>query len=254
MATCEKCLRNVPQLFDVRLVDEDELERERENSMMYYMVLGLYYEPETPYMSVHMCLNCFVGLTGKAPPPNQILPIENTFTTRTLQSNIATALVKALFEHCGYEVRHSGYEHTTPEWTSSLKRGDANIAARRIRASPDLRVYDRSFNSLYDIEVKTTRQPSNRWRYRSDLIDTLRYYHEEAILMVYVQHEHEFYVQTLNKVDWKNMPIYGQNSSRYYEVDLVTSFLKPHQCFDGITPKHYYPFIEGARIVIAEFA
>ena len=114
-------------------------------------------------------------------------------------------------------------------------------------------VYDHRFNTVYEIEVKTTNKPSSRWRVRKDHIDTQRHYHPEAMLMIYVQHEHQFYACALRKIDWGNMATYTYESRVFYEVDLERCLLKPTQIFDRVKPNDYFPFLEGVKRTLAVF-
>jgi hypothetical protein len=244
MARCDQCQRDVPQRFQITVYDEKE-------DLSAYSVIDEIYAWYTGEVTLHVCIRCFTWLTGSQRTESQ--PAKILFTLRTLQSGIATAIARSLFEYYSYEVRHSGYEYSTPEWVNSLKSGDPNPAAARIRAMPDLRVYDRELNNLYDVEVKTTKQPSSRWRYRKDQIDTISYYHPEAILMVYVQPEHDFYTQRIRRINWGDTTMYTFDSQVFYEVNLQCVFIKPTELFEQMTLDDYYPFLDGAKQILREF-
>jgi len=196
---------------------------------------------------------CEARMATNAQEAHDIRPPENLFHIRTLQSAVAVEIAYSLFEFCGYQVRHHGYEYSTPEWKSGLKSGDANPAAAKIKSQPDLLVYDSEINDVYEVEIKTTNQPSSRWRIRSADIDTFRYYHPDAILMVYVQHEYDFYVGPLRRIDWENIQTYTYDSHAFYEVDLGSSFLKPTTLFNQVTPNAYFPFLEGVKNTLAAY-
>jgi hypothetical protein len=244
MVSCERCLKAVTQRFTLIAYDEKQ-------DFSKWAAIDDMYAHFTGEITLNICIDCFISLTGR--PPADVQPPKNLFHIRTLQSGIAVEIAKALFEHCGYEVRHTGYEYTTPEWVNRLKCGDPNPAVAFIRGKPDLTVYDHRLNSVYEVEVKSTGQASSRWRVRKDDIDTQRHYHPEAILMVYVQHEHEFYACGLRRIDWEDIATYTYNAQVYYEVDLKCSLLKPTQIFGKLTPNDYFPFQEGVKKTLAAF-
>lgn len=167
----------------------------------------------------HVLAICEPCLSNYAPPVEMILSRPQRQETRTvdgsesisepnrfgfylenLGSMLAVAISRMLFESSGYEVRPSGYEDLFPEWRAALKAGDSTVAAARIRTLPDIKVYDQGLNTLYEVEIKTTRRAPTGWRYAKSALDTLRYHHPEAVLMVYVQPQHQFYVQYVKRV------------------------------------------------------
>ena len=129
MASCDHCHQQVAQIFPITVYDERQDFRalaDQDPNFEYY----------TGEVTIQVCLDCRVAITGNA-PRSDVQPIINSFHIRTLQSGIASEIARALFEHCGYEVRHYGYEDTTPEWNNKLKAGDANPVAAKIKSRPD---------------------------------------------------------------------------------------------------------------------
>ena len=244
MPRCDQCQRDVAQKFEVTVYDESE-------DLSRYSVVDEIYAWYTGEVTLQVCSQCFVLLTGN-PSPKFESP-QNLFLFRTLQSNLSAVIAASLFEYCGYQVRHSGYEYSVPEWLNSLKAGDPNPAAARIRVMPDLKVYDRELNSIYEVEIKTTKQASSRWSYRKDQIDTIWHYHREAILMVYVQPEHIFYAQRMDMLNWGDVATYTSKSHVFYEVNLQSMFLEPTLLFVKMTPEKYYPFLKRTEQILGEF-
>lgn len=240
MASCDHCRRDVSQRFGVTIWTEE--------TEMEYALLGTYFST----VDKEVCIECFRINIGRL--PDNIQPPINAFYLRTLQGGIAGEIARAMFEHCGYEVRHHGYEYSAPEWKGRLKAGDPNSVAARIQNRPDLLVFDDGINDVYEVEVKSTNQKPSRWRYPKPLIDTLRHYHPDAIIMVYVQSEIDFYVGVPRKIDWSNMPTSTDNSGKlFYVVDLPSSFLRPHQHFRKMSPNDYYPFLKGVGETLKAF-
>jgi hypothetical protein len=177
---------------------------------------------------------------------------QTPFRMRVLQSSVAALLVKALFEECGYEVRPSGYEQLVPEWVSAMRAADPNLAVMRVRTAPDLQVYDRELNSLYEVEIKATSQKPPRWSYRKDRLDTLRYLHPEAILVVYAQQVHKLFVQRVGVLDWDSLPVGEGSDGAFYKIDL-TGFVSPPELFRLVTGEYYLRFLEDSKAVLRDF-
>jgi hypothetical protein len=179
-------------------------------------------------------------------------PHRPSFDYRLLQSNIATEVVRTLFKGCGYEVKLFGYENIFPEWAKSMKAGDPNPVARRIRNTPDFLVYDRQFNNFYEVEVKATRQTPPTWRYSKSRLDALRHDFPQAMLAVYAQRTHQVYVQYVQAIDWDSTPVRLNKDGEFYELSL-NGFALPHQLFRLITREQYLAFLEDSKPVLSGF-
>lgn len=177
---------------------------------------------------------------------------QTSFRMRVLQSEVAALLVKALFEGCGYEVRRSGYEQLVPEWVSAMKAADSNLAVMRMRTSPDLQVYDRELNSLYEVEVKATKKKPAEWSYRKDRLDILRYLHPQALLIVYAQQAHKLFVQRVEVLDWESLPVGEGTDGAFYKMDL-TGFVSPPDLFRLVTREDYLKFLVDSKAVLRDF-
>jgi len=238
-------------LYDVKAWDDEADERD-----MYSVILGEESELWFPgrEVTLSLCRNCYRALVGAFPPEPPAPLRRDLFIIRTLQSGLATALARALFEYCGYAVRHSGYEYTMPEWVSKMKSGDPSPAVARVRATPDLRVYDRRLNTLYEVEVKTTGKPPSPWRYRKDQLDTIRHHYPETTLMVYCQPAHDFFVKRMRAIEWDSIPVQMVEGVAFYSFDLFGTFLAPPQLFGRIRPEVYAAFLQNAGAIFQAFA
>ena len=255
---CQHCGGEFEALYAVKVWDDQEQER-----YQYSMMLGQEYAAWFPgeYMHLNVCRDCYLTFAGTEPtspvpetqPAPPTLPAGPTFLQRTLQSALATSLVRAMFEHCGYEVKNSGYEYTTPEWREPMKAGDPNLAVVRIRTSPDFRVYDRHLNSLYDVEVKSTSQAAQNWHYRQDRLDTLRSLHPESIIVVYAQGTHKFYAQRVSALDWAVIPVKVWPDHHSYAINLTTLFVEPPSLFERVSVEAYNEFLRLSRDVLRGF-
>jgi hypothetical protein len=201
-------------------------------------------------LTVTLCPECYERETGHWPT---LEPTgRDAFLQRLLASTIAVSLARSLFERCGYEVRHAGYEHTMPEWANRMKRGDPNPAVARARNIPDLYVYDPKINSLHSIEIKTTRSGSAEWIYPKNQLDTLRTHHPDAILMVYSQPLYRFAVQTIKLIAWQRLQVEATYGRRQYVIDL-NGCVEPHQFFEYVTQDDYTWFRDNTKQVLGTF-
>ena len=251
--TCESCNRATGLLYEIVYWDDHEDERLAWSPVLDYTISAQYFPDE----EVHywLCEDCYQQLTGTTPPeiPVETLP-DISFLLRNLQHSIAIALATTMFETFGYEVRPNGYENTNPEWTQSMKGTDPNMSVIRIRSKPDLFVYDKSANSLYEVEIKTTMQSSSQWDYPKPPLNKLAYFYSSAILLVYFQREHRFLVQKVSAIQWSTIPVVSKDNGReYYRLDAAATFREPNELFDRIEFSEYIAFIEQAKSVLLGF-
>lgn len=256
---CQHCGGEFEPLHAVKVWDDQEQERYQYSQVLNEDELRINFPGE--YVHLNVCRDCYLTFAGTEPsspvhdtePTPPTLPTGPTFLQRTLQSALATSLVRAMFEHCGYEVKQSGYEFTTPEWREAMKAGDPNLAVVRIRTSPDLRVYDRYLNSLYDVEVKSTSQKAQSWLYRQDRLDTMRSLHPESIIVVYTQRIHKFYAQRVSDLDWAAIPVKVWPDHSAYAINLTTLFVEPPSLFERVSVEAYSEFLRLSREVLRGF-
>ena len=261
MATCSFCRRQVSQTYEYRQWDD-----EADDRYMYSVVMNTdELEMNFPghWRVFLLCADCSYKTTGFPAPPSEVKvpePIKEaygsrfTFNARSLQASLASAIARAMFERVGYQVRHSGYEYTLPDWVEKMKRGDANLAVLRVRNIPDLKVYDPDFNTLYDIEMKSTLQRTNRWRYRKDSIDTLLSFAPDVLIMVYFAKDHRFYCQYANKLDWQQTRLITIDTIDFYEFDVSKSFASPSAIFARLDEQKYQAFLLESSQVLRQFA
>jgi hypothetical protein len=174
-----------------------------------------------------------------------------SFSLRALQSSIAVATAKSLFEECGYQVRHTGFEFAVPEWRTPLLAGEPSPSALWLRSLPDITVYDEPLNCIYEVEVKTTEQASQVWRYGKERLDRLRSYHPTAHLMVFRQRSCDFLCQRVDHIDWERQAM--SRDRKWYDIDLPSTFESPPAHFPSMSNVRYVSALEQIRRLLSEF-
>ena len=251
MGNCDRCRIDITPLFTFTAWDNQDEQRYAYSQVLDEEQILQYFPGREVTLSY--CRDCYCTTTG-SPPAEEPHPIQsNLFVVRTLQSGIATQLARALFEECSYEVRHSGYEYTMPEWVAGLKAGHPNPAVLQVRAVPDLMVYTKNITTLYNVEVKTTSARGPIWWYPKYQLDKLRKYHLEAVLMVYVQPAYTFFVQRVRSIGWDELPTRMVGANTFYWINLEETFASPPDVFGLISPDSYTSFMTKARSVLEDF-
>jgi hypothetical protein len=120
-----------------------------------------------------------------------------------LKGETAKNLVKVLLQKSGYSVYPYGYENTLPEIREKLysKETKNSPTVRRIRASPDILVYDNEKKDLLLVEVKLRNSETPWLEYRK-----MKIYQEfwnDSILVLLVPFNHVFYAQRLCELECK---------------------------------------------------
>ena len=260
MDICQRCGQEFERLHELQAWDEQEEDRYRFSQALDEEALLINFPGR--WVNLLLCADCFETAGGVSPaeqviekhtPGGSVMRPRHSFEIRSLQSGLATALARALFEKCGYEVRFSGYEFSVPEWVGRMKQGDPNPAVARLRATPDLQVYDRKLNTLYEVELKATNQQPPIWRYRKDVLDVTRHHHPETLLMVYVQRRQRFVVQRMDAIRWHEVPVEDHGTHQFYRMNLDSDLLAPPSMFKLITEAAYLEFTNEAVSLLRHF-
>jgi len=109
-------------------------------------------------------------------------------------------MVKLLLEKSGYTVYPYGYESTFSHVKSKLTKKTKNSrTVRRIRASPDLLIYDEQRNDLMLVEVKMRMQVPPKIKPRS--IENYKEFWNDSILVIVVPKDNVFYAQKISELE-----------------------------------------------------
>lgn len=120
------------------------------------------------------------------PQKENVQSRSHNFALLLLKGTIGRAIIETIFVAFGYEIYPYGYENHYANITRYIRKSDSDMTMTKIRAMPDLLVYDRQRNECYLLEIKTSSVPkeSDYWISKHDL-DTYIKYWPEAILVVY---------------------------------------------------------------------
>ena len=121
-----------------------------------------------------------------------------------LKGNSYKDLIKLMLQKSGYAVYPYGYESNFSDVKSKLTKESRNSkTVRRIRSSPDLLVYDDQKNDLMLVEVKMRGNvPAN---IRPSLIENIKDFWNDSILVVVVPKDNVFYAQRINELEIKQV-------------------------------------------------
>lgn len=121
-----------------------------------------------------------------------------------LKGNQVKELVKVLLEKSGYLVLPYGYESTLSDMKKKLRDKDVRNSrtARRIRASPDLLVYDEERKDVMLVEIKMRRAPKET-SVKYLRIANYKEFWNDSILVVLVPSGNVFYAQKVSELEIK---------------------------------------------------
>ena len=120
------------------------------------------------------------------------------------KGNQIKELVKVLLEKSGYLVLPYGYESTLSDMKKKLRDRDVRNSrtARRIRASPDLFVYDEEKKDAMLVEIKMRRAPKET-SVKYLRIANYKEFWNDSILIILVPSGNVFYAQKVSELETK---------------------------------------------------
>jgi hypothetical protein len=108
------------------------------------------------------------------------------FALSALKGSIGKALVETYFTYFGYETYPYGYENHYANVTRFIKKDHKDKTITKIRAMPDLLVFDRDRRESYLVEIKaSTNVNMVEFWIEKGRFDTYKDSWSEAILIVY---------------------------------------------------------------------
>src|SRR4030065_775080 len=134
-----------------------------------------------------------------------------------LKGNAYKDMIKVMLQKSGYTVYHYGYESTSSDVKSNLRKETRNSkTVRRIRSSPDLLVYDDQKNDLMLVEVKNrgTCPPKISPR----LIKNIKEFWNDSILAVVVPEGNVFYAQRISDLETKQVYYRLSDFKKFQEI------------------------------------
>jgi hypothetical protein len=146
-----------------------------------------------------------------------------------LKGRLAQVVIETIFREFGYEVYPYGYESYLTNIIRFLRKANANIPARKVRATPDLFVYDRERNEGFFLEVKATNTPDEtRFWISTSALQTYLTHWQETVLVIYCIPSVNIYRRPIMDIRPEELP--KQQSSvtgcENYMLNLKTSFFR----------------------------
>jgi hypothetical protein len=131
---------------------------------------------------------------------------EKDFFNNVLEGNQIKEVVKVMLEKSGYLVLPYGYESTFSGLRRRLgEKGTRKTrTVRRIRASPDLLVYDSEKKDLMLVEIKMRNAPNEtKILIYSSLIANYKEFWNDSVLVIVVPCGNIFYAQSVGELEVK---------------------------------------------------
>jgi DNA-directed RNA polymerase subunit RPC12/RpoP len=244
---CDRCHRTVE-----RLISLADAERTADAT--------LFAESQRPQYD-YLCITCVREVLQISDEDlireERRLADDTEFLLNLTKGRLAQVLVETLFLQFGYEVYPFGYESYFTNIIKHMRKGTANVPARKVRASPDLFVYDREINDGFFLEVKatSTRDESSYWVSQFTL-DTYRDHWPEAILVVYCIATGNLYCKQIAEIYQQPLPIEKSSSSGWqnYVLNLPRDFHSLPDIFRLVDRQHYDAYLLKLMKVIQAFA
>ena len=249
---CGRCGKQVDKLIAIGDAHESANWSARYSAMQEAPLLY----PCTEYVCVS-CAKSTLGITDQdLIREERQAEINTEFLLNLLKGRFAQVVIEIIFQRFGYEVYPFGYESYLTNIVKFMRKGDANIPARKMRSSPDLFVYDREYNDGYFLEVKATNTPDETECWISQ--STLRQYKlhwPEAFLTIYCIPSMCIYCRqvdeiVLDELQEKESPKTGYSN---YVLNLVQDFHILPERFRLIDQDGYEAFLESLRGTISRF-
>ena len=181
---------------------------------------------------------------------------DTEFHLRLVKGQIAQVLVELIFLEFGYEVYPFGYESYLTNIIRHMRKGTANVPTRKVRATPDLFVYDREENDGYFLEVKATSTRNEEHYWMSKLtLDIYQQHWPGAFVVVYCIPTGNIYCKQVSEIDSKTLLQEQSSATGYtnYVLNLVQDFQTLPERFRLIETGRYQVFLSRLKQVLIDF-
>jgi DNA-directed RNA polymerase subunit RPC12/RpoP len=249
---CSRCGRSVEKLVAI-----DDAYRSAEDSAQWS---GLLEVPWPCTYTDYVCITCAREILEISDEDlireERSTRIETDFQINLLKGRLAQVIIETIFQEFGYEVYPYGYESYLTNIIRFMRKGNANIPVRKVRATPDLFIYDRELNDGSFLEVKATNTPDETkfWISKSTLQSYTTYW-PEAILTIYCLPSMNIYCRQVKDISLDQLLIEQSpiGSHENYVVNLKSDFLTLPSCFRLIEPIRYQDLCQRIRGVLQHF-
>jgi DNA-directed RNA polymerase subunit RPC12/RpoP len=247
MYKCSRCGKVVPKL--IPLDDADA-------SSQYTSILGM------PYSSTdYVCISCARQILAISDEDliqeERNTKLETEFLLNLLKGRLAQVVIETVFREFGYEVYPYGYESYLTNIIKFLRKGNANIPARKVRATPDIFIYDRELNDGFLIEIKATNTPDeSKFWISKNAFQTYLVYWPETVLVVYCIPTLNIYCRPINSIHPEELPIErsGITDTENYVLNLKSDFYSLPKHFRLVEPIRYESLRQRIQGIIRQFS
>jgi DNA-directed RNA polymerase subunit RPC12/RpoP len=243
---CPRCGRTVQKLVPIDDADA---------SSQWTDLIGVPY-PCTDYVCI-TCARKILGISDEdLIQEEQTTKLETEFLLNLLKGRLAQVVIETIFQEFGYEVYPYGYESYLTNVIKFLRKGDANIPAREVRATPDLFVYDREFNDGFLLEIKATNTPDeSRFWISKYTLQTYLSYWPETVLVVYCMPSVNIYCRQVGDIHPEELPVERSavTDRENYVLNLKGDFCTLPEHFRLIEPARYEDFCQRIRGILRQF-
>lgn len=250
--TCSRCGRQVKKLVPI-----DDAYRSAQESASWS---GLLEVPWPEVYTDYVCITCakqILEITEEDLIREERLTRRETeFQINLLKGRLAQVVIETIFQEFGYEVYPYGYESYLTNIIKFMRKPNANIPVRKIRATPDIFVYDRELNDGFFIEIKATNTPDETSFWISKFtLDTYNTYWPEAILIIYCLSSMNIYCRQIKDISTDQLSIEKSPVGRHknYVINLQSHFLSLPDFFRLIEPARYQDLCQHILNVMKDF-
>ena len=250
--TCNRCGRSVEKLIPI-----DDAYRSAQESAQWSGLL------EVPYISTfteYVCITCakqILDITDEdLIREERKMRRETEFQINLLKGRLAQVVIETIFQEFGYEVYPYGYESYLTNIIKFMRKPNANIPVRKVRATPDIFIYDRELNDGFFIEIKATNTPDETSFWISKFtLETYNTYWPEAVLVVYCLPSMNIYCRQIKDMSPEKLTIEKSpiDDHENYVINLKTDFLGLPDFFRLIESFKYQELCQRIRNVIKDF-
>jgi len=137
-----------------------------------------------------------------------------------------------------------------------MRKGNANISVRKLRATPDLIVYDRELNDGFFLEVKATNtSDETKFWISKPVLQSYITYWPEAVLIIYCIRSMNIYCHQVEDISIEQLPTEPAliDGHEVYVINLQSKFLALPEYFRLIEADRYRDFCQRIRGVLQNF-
>jgi DNA-directed RNA polymerase subunit RPC12/RpoP len=243
---CERCQQTVEKVISLGDVEATAL------------ITDAFHTPRPQYH--YYCITCvrqILDITeADLVREERRLSNDTDFHLRVAKGRLAQVVIEIVFLEFGYEVYPFGYESYFTNIIKHTRKGDANIPVRKVRATPDLFVYDREANDGFFLEVKATStwDESRYWLSKLTL-DTYQTHWPEAVLVVYCIPTGNIYCKQISQINQQELSIEQSPTSGWsnYVLNLQEDFQTLSDKFRLIDRMKYENFKPQLMEILVSF-